>query len=123
MTGVMFHPNCPIGYCLGHDIRFTSNSSNSQCEPHRSGLLCGECKEGYSLTLGYRKCLKCSNTYLLLLLPLAVVGLLMVVLLFALHLTVAEGSINGLIFYANVLGMNHAVLFSRTVAGYSYLHG
>ena len=122
MTGVMFHPNCPIGYCLGHDIRFTSNSSESQCEPHRSGLLCGDCEEGYSLTLGYGKCLKCSNTYLLLILPLAVAGLLMVALLFALHLTVAEGSINGLIFYANVLGMNHAVLFSRTVSGYSYLH-
>ena len=40
-------------------------------------------------------------------------------ILFALHLTVAEGSINGL---TNVLGMNHAVLFSRTVSGYSYLH-
>ena len=121
-TGVLFHPNCPTGYCLAHGIRFTSNSSDSQCEPHRTGLLCGECKEGYSLTLGSVKCLKCSNTYLLLILPLAAAGLLVVAVLFALHLTVSEGSINGLIFYANVMGMNHVVLFSRTTTGYSYLH-
>ena len=121
-TGVMFHPNCPTGYCLGHSIRFTSNSSDSQCEPHRTGLLCGQCKEGYSLTLGNGKCLRCSNTYLLLILPLSVAGLLIIAILFALNLTVSEGSINGLIFYANVMGMNHDLLFSRTATGYSYLH-
>ena len=120
-TGVLFHPNCPTGYCF-HGVRFTSNSSDSQCESHRTGLLCGECKEGYSLTLGSGKCLKCSNTYLLLVLPLAVAGLLVVAVLFTLQLTVSEGSINGLIFYANVMGMNHVVLFSRTTTGYSYLH-
>ena len=67
MTGVMFHPNCPIGYC-SNEVSITSNTSDSQCQPHRTGLLCGECEEGYSLTLGDGKCAKCSNTYLLLVL-------------------------------------------------------
>ena len=111
MTGVMFHPNCPIGYC-SNEVSITSNTSDSQCQPHRIGLLCGECEEGYSLTLGDGKCAKCSNTYLLLVLPFAVAGLLLVAVLFALNLTVTEGSINGLIFYANVIALNHNVLFT-----------
>ena len=111
MTGVMFHPNCPIGYC-SNEVSITSNTSDSQCQPHRTGLLCGECEEGYSLTLGDGKCAKCSNTYLLLVLPFAVAGLLLVAVLFALNLTVTEGSINGLIFYTNVIALNHNVLFT-----------
>ena len=120
VLGVIYHPNCPIGYCSRHDVSFTSNTSDDQCEPHRTGLLCGECEEGYSLTLGNGKCAKCSNTYLLLLLPFAVAGLLLVVVLFALNLTVTEGTINGLIFYANVLSMGNAVQFTEGGSQYLY---
>ena len=67
--GVMYHPNCPIGYCSRRDVNITNNTSDDQCEPHRTGLLCGECEEGYSLTLGDEKCAQCSNTHLLLILP------------------------------------------------------
>ena len=104
--GVMFHPNCPIGYCLPQDVSVTSNTSDSQCEPHRTGLLCGKCEDRYSLTLSNHDCEKCSNIYLHLILPFAVAGLLLVVVLFALNLTVTEGNINGLVFYANVMAMN-----------------
>ena len=119
-TGVMFHPNCPIGYCLPHDVSITSNTSDSQCEPHRTGLLCGKCEGGYSLTLGEGKCEKCSNIYLVLILPMAVAGLFLVAVLFVLNLTVTEGSINGLIFYANVMAMNRTVRFSGE-ASYLYM--
>ena len=111
-SGVMYHPNCPIGYCSHRDVNITSNTSDNQCGPHRTGLLCGECEEGYSLTLGDGKCVQCSNTYLLLILPLALSGLLLVAILFALDLTVTEGSINGIILYANVIAMNRTVLLS-----------
>ena len=117
--GVMYHPNCPIGYCSRRDVNITSSTSDDQCEPHRTGLLCGECEEGYSLTLGDGKCAQCSNTHLLFILPLALSGLFLVVILFALNLTVTEGSINGLIFYANIIAMNHAVLLS---GGTSYFY-
>ena len=119
-TGVMFHPNCQIGYCLPRDVSVTSNTSDSQCEPHRTGMLCGKCEDAYSLTLGNHDCKKCSNIYLLLILPIAVAGLLLVVVLFALNLTVTEGSINGLIFYANVLSMSNAVQFSERGSRYIY---
>jgi predicted outer membrane repeat protein len=108
---VVFHYYCPFGYCVPHDVNITLSTSDSQCESHRTGLLCGKCEEGYSLTLGDGKCAKCSNTFLLLLLPLAVSGLFLVAVLFALNLTVTEGGINGMIFYANVIGMLNTVLF------------
>ena len=105
---VVFGHNCPLGYCKPDVMNITLNTSSIQCEPHRTGLLCGKCDSegGYSLTLGNGKCAKCSNTYLLLLFPFAMAGLLLVVVLFALKLTVTEGSINGLIFYVNVMAIN-----------------
>ena len=109
-TGVIFHPNCPFGYCLSHNVSITSSTGDDQCEPHRTGLLCGKCQEGYSFTLGSDKCAKCSNIFLLLIIPLAVSGLLLVSVLFALNLTVTEGSINGLLFYANVIAMSRVAL-------------
>jgi predicted outer membrane repeat protein len=120
-SGVIFHSNCPIGYCLLNEVRVTINTSDDQCEPNRTGLLCGKCEEGYSLTLGTEKCKKCSNTYLLILLPLAVAGLLLVAFLFALNLTVTEGDINGLIFYANVMVMSRSMLMCTNKAGYLYM--
>ena len=120
---VVFGHNCPLGYCKPDVVNITLNTSSSQCESNRTGLLCGNCDsgEGYSLTLGNGKCEKCSNTYLLLLFPMAVAGLLLVVVLFALNLTVTEGSINGLIFYANVLSMSNALQFSGG-SQYMYLY-
>lgn len=114
VTGVLFHDHCPYGHCLGHNVYLNSSNTRTQCEAHRTGLLCGMCEGGYSLTLGNEKCSKCSNKFLLLLLPLAAAGLVLVALLFALNLTVTEGSINGLIFYANVMEMTHSNLNLET---------
>ena len=47
----------------------------------------------------------CTNVYLLTILAYALAGLLLVLLLFALRITVATGAINGLVLYANVLGL------------------
>ena len=109
----VFAPNCPTGYCTSRVVKFAFGFNDNLCESHRTGLLCGKCQDGYSLTLGNGKCAKCSNTYLLLLFPLAVAGLLLVVVLFALNLTVTEGSINGLLFYANVLSMSYTVQLTK----------
>ena len=92
---MMDHPNCSFGYCSRHDVNITSNTSDNQCEPHRTGLLCGECEEGYSLTLGDGNCAPCSNPHLLLIIGLALSGQFLVAILFALNLTITEGCING----------------------------
>lgn len=87
-TGVDFNEHCPHGYCSPKDVTLTSDDPDVQCVDNRTGILCGQCSEGYSLTLGSQKCYVCSNLYLLLLLPLAILGLVLVVVLFFLNLTV-----------------------------------
>ena len=65
--------------------------------------------EGHSLVLGGTRCKKCSNNYLALLIPFALAGVLLVILLFLLHVTVAAGTLHGLIFYANIVAANHHI--------------
>ena len=85
-----------------------ANTIDAQCNYNRSSLLCGKCQKGFSLVFGSSKCLKCSNSYLSL---LALAGIVLVVFLLILKLTVAVGTINGLIFYANIVSVNRAQLF------------
>ena len=89
------------------------NNIDAQCNYNRSGLLCGKCQKGFSLVFGSSKCLKCSNsyTYLSLLIAFALAGVILIIFLLMLKLTVAVGTINGLIFYANIVSVNRAQLF------------
>ena len=87
------------------------NSIDAQCNNNRSGLLCGKCQKDFSLVFGSSKCRKCSNSFLSLLIAFALAGIVLVVFLLVLKLTVAVGTINGLIFYANIVSVNRAQLF------------
>jgi len=71
-------------------------------------------QKGLSLVLGSSQCKKCSNAYLALLIPFALAGVLLVTLLFFLHLTIAEGTLHGLIFYANIVEANHHIFFPQS---------
>ena len=105
-SGVIFHSYCQYGHCLDQSVVLDAGDPDVQCTRNRTGLLCGRCKDGYSLTLGSGSCSKCSNYFLFLLVPFAISGLVLVAFLFLLNLTVTEGSINGLIFYANIVAMS-----------------
>ena len=109
--GLILHPHCPFDYCKSRTVTFTLNDTDLECDHNRSGLLCGGCQPGLSLTLGSPRCRRCSNAYLALLLPFALAGFVLVVLLFAWKLTVTIGDINGLIFYANIVAANRAIFF------------
>ena len=113
-TGLVTHPNCPFNYCTDEQIRINLNDSDDQCAFNRTGTLCGGCSDGLSLTLGIARCQQCSNVYLALLLPLALAGVLLVAFILYLQLTVAVGTINGLILYANIVAVNSATLFPST---------
>ena len=109
--GLVLHPHCPFDFCHTQTVSsFKFNESDSQCNYNRSGLLCGGCQSDLSLVLGSSKCLKCSNTYLLLLIAFVVAGISLVVLLLVLNLTVGVGTINGLVFYANIFAAVRAHL-------------
>jgi len=111
---LILHPHCPFDYCISAHINVTLSDTDKQCENNRSGLLCGGCKSGFSLALGSSKCLQCSNIYILLFIPFALAGIALVLLLLIFKLTVAAGTINGLIFYANIVAVNRSIFFPPT---------
>ena len=116
-NSTLFHKNCPFDYCKQEVLTIPLNESQKQCALNRVGILCGECREGLSLTLGTSQCKLCSNAFLGLLALFAFAGVVLVVVLYVCNLTVARGTINGLIFYANVIRINHAIFFPPTSTG------
>ena len=110
-TGVIVHPHCPFDYCKKSGNNMSLSDTDEQCNYNRSGMLCGRCKSGLSLALGSSKCIKCSDMFLTLLIAFAFAGVLLVCLLFICNLTVSEGTMNGLIFYANILWVNKTIFF------------
>ena len=110
-SGVVAHTHCPFGYCRPEQTLVDLDYPDTQCTQNRSGVLCGGCENGSSVALGSSRCIQCTNTFTALLLVFMVAGVLLVFLIKALNLTVAMGTINGLIFYANIVGANQAIFF------------
>ena len=110
---LLLHDNCPYDYCKPVQVRIVMTEPNisEQCAFNRSGILCGSCREGFSQVFGSSRCFECSNDYLSLLIPFAIAGIVLVVFLFVLNLTVSVGTINGLIFYANIVKINETIFF------------
>ena len=84
---LILHPLCPFDYCVSDAKVFPLNNTDVQCAYNRSGLLGGQCKEGYSLVLGTHQCRKCTNRHLALLIPFVVMGVALVFLLLVCKLT------------------------------------
>ena len=104
--------NCPFDYCLPYPSHFKlSLTADLQCQFRRHNLLCGQCLDGLSTVFGSSHCLQCSNVNMFIIVPIAILGLLLVVLLFFLNLTVADGSINAFILYVNILSINSTIVF------------
>ena len=104
---------CPLDYCLPHSSYLDLSNPDNQCQFDRTGLLCGQCKKGFSAVFGTSKCQNCSNTFLLLVFAFASAGIIFVTGLFISNFKITSGSINGLIFYANIVSINTAVFFQR----------
>ena len=105
--------SCTLDYCVQKPFNISLSNPDEQCTYNRSGVLCGECKPGLSLVLATSRCKECSNLYLLLLIPFALAGILLVALILMLNITIATGNIHGLIFYANIVAANRAIFFAN----------
>ena len=103
---------CPLNYCSKGTSNVTLSEPDSQCNYNHSGTLCGGCQPGLSLALGSAQCLPCSNDYLALLIPFTLAGPVLVGFIKLLDLTVAQGTLNGLVFYANIIHVNQDIFFS-----------
>ena len=88
-------------------------STTQTCSVHTTHLLCGRCKEGYSLVLGTSQCvdnnMQCTNNCLAFLIIFAVMGVALVFLVLVCKLTVATGTLGGLVFYANIVGAHRTI--------------
>ena len=113
--GIIIHDYCPYDYCLVHgsqSFSFHLEFPDDQCAFRRSGILCGACKVNFSQVLGTSKCKKCSNFVLpLLILGTLLSGIMLIGFLILFNVTVSIGTINGLIFYANIIRANQSVFF------------
>ena len=117
-SGYVIHPNCPLDYCYSASANIEINltvqgGADAQCEYDRSGKLCGICKPGLSLSVSSPRCLPCSRywpiVFVVIVLAALLLGMALVALLPILNLTVAAGTLNGLIFYANIANANSII--------------
>ena len=122
-SGYLFFPYCPLEYCqppsTSVNVNLSQpNGSDAQCVNNRIGLLCGSCPHDYSLSLGSAKCIVCpSNWYgLLVVIVLAagIAGIVLVLSLLVFNLTVAVGTLNSIIFYANIIYANKSLYFGHS---------
>ena len=118
-SGYLVYKYCPFDYCTppntSEPIDLNKHEgSDAQCALNRTGLLCGACKPGLSLSLGSSRCLKCPKYWPVLFVFITVISILggfgLVILLLWLNITVAAGTLNGLLFYANIVAANRVVL-------------
>ena len=103
--------NCPFDYCNRYSVSFDIMAPEHQCLGNRTGILCGQCQSHLSIMLGSNRCGTCSNWYLFLIPTFALAGISLVVVLMLFNLSVSAGTINGLLFYANMVKLNEAFFF------------
>ena len=108
----LYSNNCPLDYCDKESLSIDLKVPDKQCAANRIGKLCGACSSNFSLAIGSSRCMKCPDNYsTLLLIAFIVAGVVVVMFIKVLDVTVATGTINGLILYANIIWTNQSVFF------------
>ena len=105
--------NCPFDYCLPYPSYVNPSTPDQQCQFKRSGVLCGYCQPGLSAVFGSSQCKQCSSVWLLIVIPIAITGVVLVLMIFSFNLTVTNGVINTFIFYVNIISINVSVFFPK----------
>ena len=123
-TCIYFAEICSFDYCNQSNTNVSIGEPDLQCMDNRHGTLCGSCQAQYSLLLGSNRCANCTSKDEAWRIPVvvlgsAIAGIGLVALLVGLDLTVCKGTINGLVFFANVLKLYEAsfALGQNTVIG------
>ncbi len=102
------HNDCPI---------FTPFNLSDQCIDGREGRLCGSCKANYSYSLGPPKCViiqgNCTvSQSVLLVFAFLFAGIFLISFLAIFNFTVAEGTVTGILFYANCVHANSELFYN-----------
>ena len=121
-SSYLVHPSCPYDFCkppMTVNISLNNSSdfyAQDQCAYNRAGLLCGQCREGLWLSITTPNCLNCTSqssigTYIAVMVGGSIGGIAMILFLLMFNVTVVQGTINGLIFYANIVLMSRSLFF------------
>ena len=97
--------SCVFNYCKIGGAKITNGDFDVQCNEGfgRVGVLCGQCREGYSIQFGTNKCSKCSNYTIFFLIYFALMGVSLIGTIGRLGITVAHGFLNSILFYSNII--------------------
>ncbi|XP_065914932.1 uncharacterized protein [Dysidea avara] len=112
---------CTPTYCHEDLISFDLSEENILCTNHHSGRACGGCEDGFSRVFGSDTCKKCDSAWLATIVLYAILGIVLVLMLFLLKFTVTLGTINGVIFFCNVMSINEHLFFNTTISRFSFL--
>ncbi len=117
-TVIIHKFRCPLDYCVIEAVNVTLSNPSMQCDYNRNDTLCGHCLKNFSLVLGSLRCFSCGNRYIALILPFALGGVTLVTVSLLFRLTVAVGTLNGLLFYANIVQANYQAFFPRATTNF-----
>ena len=88
---------------------FTNNSAPYEI------FISSVCRPGLSLSLGSSRCIPCSDDWRRDLIGIVaaslVAGIALVIFMLTLNLTIAVGTLNGILFYANIVAVNADIYF------------
>uniref|UniRef100_A0A1X7U929 Uncharacterized protein n=1 Tax=Amphimedon queenslandica TaxID=400682 RepID=A0A1X7U929_AMPQE len=125
-----YTPHCPPGYCRTDTREINVTHTDDICMSNHAGIMCGQCKEGYSKTLFSSDCHNCNNNIknISLLGFIVVSSILYIVLLFCLKFTINRGTMGGLILWYDVISltpsvellMTHSNIFKYFLYGISF---
>ena len=105
--------DCPMDYCLPYSSNVNLQHPDVQCQFNRTGILCSQCQQHLSMVFGSSRCMECTNLHIIISVIVIVAGIVLVILLYLLNLTVTVGTINGIVFYANIISINDSVFLAN----------
>lgn len=118
-TTFISYNHCPYAYCHPSNppvyIDFSApNGADAQCAFNHTGMICGQCQPNFTLSLGSSRCIDCPQVWpaitVTVIIVVFITGLALVAIILSLNLTVATGTLNATIFYANILATNQQQL-------------
>ena len=112
---------CSPVYCNDVITDYTLTDYDILCDNNHTGRACGGCIEDYGRAFGSNSCKRCSNAWLATILLYAILGIILVMILYLLRLTVTMGTINGLIFFCNVMSINERLFFNTEDSQFLFL--
>ena len=94
--------------------KFITTDPDVLCNPHHTRRACAACDDGFGKIFGSKHCQKCSNSWLFTILLYGILGIILVLVIHLLKLTVTMGTINGLIFFCNIMSINENLFFDTS---------